>query len=133
MPPKHPQLRAPCPDASGNAFQALVDPPNDGNHLSFDGGNGITRKHHTAMATPPPAFSTTSIETIDYSIGFGFAALIYVSLEILREFYVDSVDICRDIRVFTCFGLPHHAKCHPNIANSTLHDPNRLETRTKPL
>jgi hypothetical protein len=31
------------------------------------------------------------------------------------------------------FALPHLAKCHPNIANSTLHDPNRLETRTKPL
>jgi hypothetical protein len=29
---------------------------------------------------PPPAFSTTSTETIDFSIGFGFAALIYVSL-----------------------------------------------------
>jgi hypothetical protein len=29
---------------------------------------------------PPPAFATTSTETIDFSIGFGFAALIYVSL-----------------------------------------------------
>jgi regulator of replication initiation timing len=29
---------------------------------------------------PPPAFETTSTESIDYSIGFGFAALIYVSL-----------------------------------------------------
>jgi hypothetical protein len=35
---------------------------------------------------PPPAFATTSTETIDFSIGFGFAALIYVSLEIFREF-----------------------------------------------
>jgi hypothetical protein len=50
-----------------------------------------------------------------------------------REFYVDFVDFCREIRVFTRFGLPRHAKCHPNIANSTLHDPHRLETRTKPL
>jgi hypothetical protein len=82
---------------------------------------------------PPPAFATTSTKTIDISIGFGFAALIYVSLEIFREFYVDFVDIRREIRVFTRFGLPHHAKYHPNIANSTLHDPNRLETRTKPL
>jgi hypothetical protein len=29
---------------------------------------------------PPPAFATTSSETIDFSIGFGFAALIYISL-----------------------------------------------------
>jgi hypothetical protein len=29
---------------------------------------------------PPPAFATTSTETIDFSIGCGFAALIYVSL-----------------------------------------------------
>jgi hypothetical protein len=40
------------------------------------GGSG----HHTATATPPPAFATTSTETIDFSIEFGFAALIYVSL-----------------------------------------------------
>jgi hypothetical protein len=40
MPPKHGQPRAPRPKASGNAFQALVDPPNDGNNLSLDGGDG---------------------------------------------------------------------------------------------
>jgi hypothetical protein len=40
MPPKHQQLRAPRPKASANAFQALVDPPNDGNNLSFDGRDG---------------------------------------------------------------------------------------------
>jgi hypothetical protein len=42
MPPKHRQLHAPHPKASGNAFQALVDPPNDGNHFSFDGGDEQT-------------------------------------------------------------------------------------------
>jgi hypothetical protein len=42
MPPKHRQLRAPCPKASGNAFQALVDPPHDGNSLSFAGGDART-------------------------------------------------------------------------------------------
>jgi hypothetical protein len=86
-----------------------------------------------ATATPPPTFATTSTETIDLSIGFGFAALIYVSLSISREFYVDFVDFRREIRVFTRFGSPHHPKCHQNIANPTLHAPNRLETRTKPL
>jgi hypothetical protein len=40
MLPKHCQPRAPCPKASGNAFQALVDPPHDGNNLSIDGGDG---------------------------------------------------------------------------------------------
>jgi hypothetical protein len=68
-----------------------------------------------------------------FSIGFGFAALIYVSLEIFREFYVDFVDFCREIRVFMRFGSPHHAKCHQNLANSTPHDPNSLGTRSKPL
>jgi hypothetical protein len=42
MPPKHRQPRAPRPKASGNAFQALVDPPNDGNNLSLDGGDKRT-------------------------------------------------------------------------------------------
>jgi hypothetical protein len=42
MPPKHRQLRAPRPNASRNAFQALVDPPNDGKNLSFDGGDERT-------------------------------------------------------------------------------------------
>jgi hypothetical protein len=27
------------PKASGNVFQALVDPPNDGNNLSLNGGD----------------------------------------------------------------------------------------------
>jgi hypothetical protein len=82
---------------------------------------------------PPPAFATTSTETIDFSIGCRFAALNYVSLCISREFYVDVVEFCREIRVFMRFGLPHHAKCHPNIANSAPHDPNRLGTRSKLL
>jgi hypothetical protein len=38
---------------------------------------GITTRQRRP---PPPAFATTSTETIDFSIGFGFAALIYVSL-----------------------------------------------------
>jgi hypothetical protein len=40
MPPKHRQLHAPRPKQSGNAYQALVDPPNNGNNLSFHGGDG---------------------------------------------------------------------------------------------
>jgi hypothetical protein len=42
MPPKHRQLHAPCPKASGNAYQALVDPPHDGNNPSFDRGDERT-------------------------------------------------------------------------------------------
>jgi hypothetical protein len=49
---------------------------------------------------PPPAFATTSQRTIDFSIGFGFAALIYVYLESIREFYIDFINIHRKIRVF---------------------------------
>jgi hypothetical protein len=86
-----------------------------------------------ATATPPPAFATTSSKTIDFSIGFGFAALIYVSLEIVREFYVDFVDFRPEIRVFTRSGSPHDAKCHQNLANSAPHGPNSLGTRSKPF
>jgi hypothetical protein len=92
-------------------------------------------RRHTPHSNgdPPPAFATTSTETIGFSIGFGFAALIYVSLEIFREFYIDFVDIHREIRVFTQFRLPHHAKCRPNIANSAPHPPKPLGTRSKLL
>jgi hypothetical protein len=44
MLPKHRRLHALCPKASGNAFQALVDPPDDGNNLSFDGGDKRTNR-----------------------------------------------------------------------------------------
>jgi hypothetical protein len=40
MPPKHRQPCAPHPKASGNTFQAPVDPPNDGNNYSLNGGDG---------------------------------------------------------------------------------------------
>jgi hypothetical protein len=32
---------------------------------------------------PPPAFATTSTETIDFSIGFGFTVLIYIPLDLI--------------------------------------------------
>jgi hypothetical protein len=55
MPPKHRQLPAPRPKASGNGFQALVDPPNEGNNLSFDGGDENTdgSDDNTVVTTPP--------------------------------------------------------------------------------
>jgi hypothetical protein len=37
--PKPHQLCAPYPKASGNVFQALVDPPNNRNNVSFDRGD----------------------------------------------------------------------------------------------
>jgi hypothetical protein len=89
---------------------------------------------HTGYGPQPHGkMETTSTETINFSIGFGFAALIYVSLEIFREFYIDFVDIRRGIRVFTQFCLPHHAKCRSNIANSALHAPKPPGTRSKLL
>jgi hypothetical protein len=42
MPPKHRQLHTPRPKASGNAYQALVDPPHDGKSLYLDGGDERT-------------------------------------------------------------------------------------------
>jgi hypothetical protein len=55
---------------------------------------------HSNGEPPHPALATTSTETIVFCIGFGFTALFYVSLEIFREFYVDFVDIRREITVF---------------------------------
>jgi hypothetical protein len=40
MPPKPRQLPAPQPKQSGNAFQALVDLPDDGSNSTFDGRDG---------------------------------------------------------------------------------------------
>jgi hypothetical protein len=45
MPPKHRQLHAPCPKASGNAYQGLVDPPHHGKSLSSDGGDERTDRY----------------------------------------------------------------------------------------
>jgi hypothetical protein len=55
MLPKHRQLRAPRPKASGNAFQALVDRLNDGNNLSFNGGDENTdgSDDNTVVTVPP--------------------------------------------------------------------------------
>jgi hypothetical protein len=55
MPAQHRQLCTPCPKASGNVFQALVDPPHDGNNLSFDGGDEKTdgSNDNTVVITNP--------------------------------------------------------------------------------
>jgi hypothetical protein len=42
MPPKYCQLHAPCIKPLGNAYEALVDRPNDGNDLAFDGSDKET-------------------------------------------------------------------------------------------
>jgi methyl-accepting chemotaxis protein len=82
MPPKHRQLRAPRPKASGNAFQALVDPPNDGTHFSFDGGDDRTDgsdDNTVVIANPrdsgPPASQQLQkdIETLEHLSGTAMA------------------------------------------------------------
>jgi regulator of replication initiation timing len=62
MPPKPRQLRAPRPKQPGNAFQALVDIPEDGSDSTFDGRDGIvdgTDNNTVVIANPrhsgPPA------------------------------------------------------------------------------
>jgi hypothetical protein len=82
---------------------------------SHDSIQGRHQSHTTQQRQPPPAFATTSTETIDSSIGFGFAVLIYVSLEIFRQFYIYFVDIRHEIRVFTY----HTATATPPPAFST--------------
>ncbi|KAI5812145.1 hypothetical protein BZA77DRAFT_359703 [Pyronema omphalodes] len=67
MPPKPRQLRAPRPKQSGNAFQALVDLPEDRSDSTFDGrdgtvdendgfsaGNTLQRAPSVASEAPPP-------------------------------------------------------------------------------
>jgi hypothetical protein len=90
-------------------------------HIMCEGHGGVDDKTPHSNGDPTPGFATTSTETIDFSIGFEFAALIYVALEIFREFSVDFINIRRQITVFTRFRLPHHAKCRQNIANSAPH------------
>jgi hypothetical protein len=70
---------------------------------------GLTTLNYVVLETstphsnsdPPPAFVITSTETMAFSMAFGLAALIYISPESFREFYVDFVDIHCEIRVFT--------------------------------
>jgi hypothetical protein len=40
MPPKHRQLHAPCPKLAGNAYNSLVDLPDDGTGSITDGRDG---------------------------------------------------------------------------------------------
>jgi hypothetical protein len=73
MPPKPRQPRAPRPKQSGNAFQALVDLPEDGSTSTFDGrdgkvdesdgfsaGNTLQRAPSAASEAPrpPPRYTT---------------------------------------------------------------------------
>jgi hypothetical protein len=92
MLPKHRQLRAPRPKASGNAFQALVDPPDDGIHFSFDGGDDRTDgsdDNPVAIANPrdsgPPASQQfqKDIETLEH-LGRTATALEAFQTTILR-------------------------------------------------
>jgi hypothetical protein len=61
MPPKYCQLYAPYPKASGNAFQALVDPLKDRNHLSFDGGDESTNGSHDDTIVIMNLYDSTTI------------------------------------------------------------------------
>jgi regulator of replication initiation timing len=62
MPPKHRQLHAPCPKPAGNAYQSLVDLPEDGSDPTFYGRDGKvdgTDDNTVVIANPrdsgPPA------------------------------------------------------------------------------
>jgi tRNA U54 and U55 pseudouridine synthase Pus10 len=63
MPPKPRQLRAPRPKQSGNAFQALLDLPDDGSDSTFDGRDGIvdgTDDNTVVIANPRDSGLTAS-------------------------------------------------------------------------
>jgi hypothetical protein len=74
MPPKHRQPHAPHPKASGTTFQALVDPPNDGNNLCFDRGDErtdgnddntvvVVNPHDSELpASPEPQYEPPAIQ-----------------------------------------------------------------------
>jgi hypothetical protein len=69
MPPKHRHLHTPHPNASGNTFQALVDPLNNGNNLSFDGGDENTdgSDENTMVIMNPHDSDTTYMIVADIS------------------------------------------------------------------
>jgi hypothetical protein len=53
--PKHYQVCTPYCKASRNIFQALVDPLNDGNNISFDGGDGKPNaSNNSTIGNVPP-------------------------------------------------------------------------------
>jgi hypothetical protein len=67
--------------------------------------SSLEAKKPYGNGNPPPAFTTTTTESIDYSIRFGFAALDYVVLEFSRMLHEDFVTFHREIRVL-CFFSP---------------------------
>jgi hypothetical protein len=86
MLPKHCQPHAPCPTASGNTFQALVDPPHNGNNLPFDGGDKRTNgSNDNTIVNMYPGNSRADLALIHHI----FMALISITITIthLTESY----------------------------------------------
>jgi hypothetical protein len=69
---------------------------------------------------PPPAFATTSTETIDFSIGFGFAALTY-----LCEFPESSTLISL---IFVAKSEFSRVLAYPTTRNATKTPPTQRST-----
>jgi hypothetical protein len=69
MPPKPRQLRAPRPKQSGNAFQALVDLPEDGSDSTFDGRDGIVdgTDDNTVVITNPRDSGPPALQQLEYN------------------------------------------------------------------
>jgi hypothetical protein len=62
MPPKPRQLRAPWPKQPGNAFQALVDLPEDGFNSTYDGRDGnVDRTDENTVEIMPQCISTAAV------------------------------------------------------------------------
>jgi hypothetical protein len=90
-----------------------------------------------ARDPPPPAFSTTTTESIDFSIGFGFAILDSIVLEISRKLHIDFIAFCHEIRVLHTFShvfaCPTSRNGPPVTANSAPHASQHRRMRCKPL
>jgi hypothetical protein len=108
MPPKHRQLRALHPKAPGNAFQALVNPPNDGIHFSFDGGDERTdgSDDNTVVITNPCDSGPPAPQQLQKDIGklehlgrtamalqaFQTAILLYAENDDKHELYMHELN-----------------------------------------
>jgi hypothetical protein len=61
MPPKHCQLRAPCPKPAGNAYNSLVDLPDDGTGSIINGRDGnVDAADNNSAVNAPQCVPTTA-------------------------------------------------------------------------
>jgi hypothetical protein len=79
MPPKHRQLCAPCPKPAGNAYNSLVDLPDDGTGSITDGRDRkVDATDNNSAMNAPQCVSTTAASPEQQLLDDG-AQLVYIT------------------------------------------------------